>query len=99
MTYHCGLTSVSEWLCPDHGGYAASKYQARKDVLRATADTLAECLEECGAWNVPGRILVRPEGQYHKIMQFDYSTQPVVEVPAHQMTREEIDSAIDDIPF
>ena len=46
-----------------------------------------------------GRILVRPEGQYHKIMQFDYSTQPVVEVPAHQMTREEIDAAFDDIPF
>ena len=35
----------------------------------------------------------------HKIMQFDYSTQPVVEVPAHQMTREEIDAAFDDIPF
>ena len=99
VTYHCGLTSVSEWLCPDHGGYAASKYRARRAVLGATADTLTECLEECDGWNVPGRILVRPDGNFHKIMQFDYSTQPVIEVPAHQMTREDIDAMIDEIPF
>jgi DNA repair protein RadD len=33
VTYYCGLTGVSEWLCPDHGGYAASRYTSRRSAL------------------------------------------------------------------
>jgi len=39
VTYYCGLKTINEWLCPDHGGYAASRYRARKSALGATADT------------------------------------------------------------
>ena len=98
VTYQCGLISVSEWLCPDHGGYAASKFQARRPVLNAAAMTLDECIDECDRWKVPGRVKVAPDGQYHKILQFDYRAEPKIEKLAHQMTREEIDEW-EDIPF
>jgi DNA repair protein RadD len=35
VIYKCGLQYVSEWLCPDHGGYAASRYVARMPALGA----------------------------------------------------------------
>ena len=98
VTYQCGLISVSEWLCPDHGGYAASKFQARRPLLGAMAMTLDECIDECDRWKVPGRVKVAPDGQYHKILQFDYRAEPKIEKLAHQMTREEIDEW-EDIPF
>lgn len=73
VTYVCGMTRISEWLCPDHGGYAASRYQARMPALKATATTTNDALEECEVWVKPSRIKVRPDGKYHKIVQLDYS--------------------------
>lgn len=73
VTYICGLTRISEWLCPDHGGYAASRYEARKPALKAQAMTTDEALEESGNWVSPSRIKVRPDGKYHQIIQLDYS--------------------------
>lgn len=73
VTYICGLASISEWLCPDHGGFAASRYKARKAALASGADTTDEALAECQWWNKPSRIKVKPDGQYHKIMQLDYT--------------------------
>ena len=78
--------------------YAASKFQARRPVLNAAAMTLDECVYECDRWKVPGRVKVAPDGQYHKILQFDYRAEPKIEKLAHQMTREEIDEW-EDIPF
>lgn len=73
VTYICGLTRISEWLCPDHGGYAASRYEARKPALKAQASTTNEALQESNDWIKPSRIKVRPDGKYHQIMQLDYS--------------------------
>ena len=72
VTYECGLTFISEWLCPDHGGYAASRYQARLPALGGSALTLADALDECVTWNVPSRIKVMPEGKFTRIVQLDY---------------------------
>lgn len=72
VTYHCGLTGVSEWLCPDHGGYAAERYKARRPALVAFAETTDEALEESHLWRKPSRIKVRPDGKYHQIVQLDY---------------------------
>ena len=77
VTYHCGITAISEWLCPDHGGYAASRYHARKSALGAEADTTAEAMAECDDWNQPSRIKVRPDGKFHQIMQLDYKPKEV----------------------
>ena len=60
VTYYAGLLSVNEWLCPDHGGYAASKYQARRSMLSSGADTTDEAMNECQWWNWPSRIKIKP---------------------------------------
>ena len=73
VTYISGLTRISEWLCPDHGGYAASRYEARKPALKAKASNTDEALSESANWVIPSRIKVRPDGKYHQIMQLDYS--------------------------
>ena len=72
-TYYYGFfKEVSEWICPDHGGYAAMKYQQRKKYLGATADTVREALSECQYWKKPSRIKIKPDGKYKRIVQFDY---------------------------
>jgi DNA repair protein RadD len=73
VTYVCGMTRISEWLCPDHGGYAASRYQARMPALKAQAMTTGDALSESENWIKPSRIKVRPDGKYHQIIQLDYS--------------------------
>ena len=72
VTYYCGMTRLSEWLCPDHGGYAASRYTARKPALGAKADSTSRALMECADWVKPSRILVKPDGKYFQIVQLDY---------------------------
>lgn len=93
VTYYCGLTKVNEWLCPDHGGYAASKYQARMAALSSFAHTTDDALMECGAWKKPSRIKVKPRGEFFEIMQLDYSPRQAVTAPP-------VDDMMDDeVPF
>lgn len=73
VTYYCGLIKVSEWLCPDHGGYAAERYIKRKAALGATANTTEEAMLECDQWTRPRRIKVKPNDKFHDIVQLDYS--------------------------
>lgn len=84
VTYNCGLTMVNEWLCPEHGGYAQSRYEARMQILGATAKTTADALIEAPQrWKVPGRIKVKPSShnpKYMEIVQLDYHAQPAKEV-------------------
>lgn len=78
VVYQCGLKSISEWLCPDHGGYAASRYTARKSALCATADTTDEALAEAPTgWKIPGQIKIKPrkdDPRYDEIVQLDYQS-------------------------
>ena len=74
VTYECGFYErISEWLCPDHGGYAASRYHARMSALGATASTTEDALTEAQQWHKPSRIKVKPDGKYWQIVQLDYS--------------------------
>ncbi len=70
------MVRISEWLCPDHGGYAASRYQARMKALDSTAMTTAEALGQCTLWNWPSRIKIKPRAdspKFNEIVQLDYS--------------------------
>jgi DNA repair protein RadD len=100
VTYVCGITRVSEWLCPDHGGYAASRYHARMKALEAKAMTTVDALGECTMWNWPSRIKVKPDGKFHQIVQLDYtpSDRPMP-APVKEWTHEEIDELSREIPF
>lgn len=73
VTYYCGLIKVSEWLCPDHGGYAAERYHKRMPSLGASAMTTEEAMLECDHWIKPRRIKVKPNDKFHDIVQLDYS--------------------------
>lgn len=76
VTYYCGLIKISEWLCPDHGGYAAERYIKRKAALGAEAKTTEEAMSECDTWNRPRRIKVKPNDKNDKffdIIQLDYT--------------------------
>lgn len=76
VTYYCGLIKISEWLCPDHGGYAAERYIKRKSALGASATTTEEAMTECDFWNRPTKIKVKPNDKNDKffdIIQLDYS--------------------------
>ena len=76
VTYYCGLIKISEWICPDHGGYAAERYIKRKAALGAQANTTEEAMSECDTWTKPSRIKVKPNDKNDKffdIVQLDYT--------------------------
>ena len=77
VTYHCGMMDHREWLCPDHGGYAASRYRARMPALDAQALTTADAMIEAPKfWTWPDRIKIKPRvdnPNFHEIVQLDYS--------------------------
>lgn len=96
VTYYCGLVRVSEWLCPDHGGYAASRYHARMGVLGATAMTTNDAILESSQWVKPRRIKVKPDGKFHKIEQLDYSA-PKDDSHAKQAERDRVNRLLDEM--
>ncbi len=77
VSYSCGIKTVNEWLCPDHGGYAASRYKARMSALGATAETTDDALSEAPvSWTIPTRIKIKPrldDPRFDEIVQLDYS--------------------------
>jgi len=77
VTYHCGIKMVNEWLCPDHGGYATSRYKARMSALGAAAGTTDDALAEAPlSWTMPTRIKIKPRAndpRFDEIVQLDYS--------------------------
>ena len=76
VTYYCGLIKISEWICPDHGGYAAERYIKRKAALGAQANTTEEAMSECDTWTKPSRIKVKPNDKndkFYDIVQLDYT--------------------------
>lgn len=104
VTYHCGLKTINEWLCPDHGGYAASRYKARMSALAAAAETTDDALIEAPAsWIVPGRIKIKPRAddpRFDEIVQIDYSQK--IKPPAVGETLSwdgELHGEFEDIPF
>jgi DNA repair protein RadD len=77
VTYICGLQRISEWFCPDHGGYAASRYHARMAALTSSSMNTKDALLECEAWVKPSRIKIKPNGKFFDIVQLDYSPKKV----------------------
>jgi len=106
VTYHCGLKTISEWLCPDHGGYASSRYDARKAALGAEAASTDDALVEAPlAWTIPTRIKIKPRAddpRFDEIMQLDYSHSKKPAGPGEDISWEgDLPNAydFDDIPF
>ena len=70
------ISSITSIVYVDLNGvtttYAASRYTARMPALGATALTTADALAECQDWTQPSRIKIKPNGQFHEIVQLDY---------------------------
>jgi len=99
VTYYSGMHCVSEWLCPDHGGYAASKYKERKTLLNALADTTSDALDESHFWIKPSRVMIKPSShnpKYQEITKFDYTQ---VERKHEKTQSNYTDFSLEDIPF
>jgi DNA repair protein RadD len=71
VDYHCGLVRHSEWVCPEHGGYAASKatqwWRRRANGLPPPA-TVDEALARADELRTPVEIAVRPNGRYTEVV-------------------------------
>ena len=66
------MLCYNEWLCPEHGGYAAMKWQARKPTLGATSDKVSEILQEAYTYPKVVRILVDNTKKYPEIKKIEY---------------------------
>ena len=102
VTYYAGLMSVSEWLCPDHGGYAASRYVHRKGLLHSNAKSTDDALNECQFWVQPSKIKVKPSShdpRYQEIVQFDYTQVEKKHETQTQGFGGYADLSLEDIPF
>jgi len=90
VTYFCGITQINEWLCPDHGGYAASRYKARMNSLGAKAKTTEDALAEAPlVWTIPSRIKVKPRAdnpRFQEIVQLDYQSGRKPKLPGQDLT-------------
>jgi DNA repair protein RadD len=71
IDYHCGLVRHSEWVCPEHGGYAASKatqwWRRRANGLPPPT-TVDEALSRAQELRRPVQIAVRPNGRYTEVV-------------------------------
>jgi len=95
VSYFCGLKTINEWLCPDHGGYASSRYQARMPALGATATTTEDALVEAPvSWTQPTRIKVKPrvdDPRFDEIVQLDYSEGRKPKPPGRELSWDDVD--------
>lgn len=77
VTYSCGLTTYSEWVCFEHQGYAR---QRAADWWRKRAPGLPvplsvdEAIARASRLTRPNEISVRPSGRYFEISGYRFET-------------------------
>ena len=81
ITYHSGLRTANEWLCPEHGGYAEEKFIDRYRRVSQVAAvfgpsgfkkpeifTTEECLKVINTWPRPRKIKVKRNGKFFDVI-------------------------------
>ena len=73
MDYYCGMgRRASEWVCPEHDGFAKSKalrWFARRGVVCRSVD---EALERQGEFVVPQTVSVSRDGKWWRILSYEF---------------------------
>lgn len=100
VAYQCGLTTINEWLCFEHTGYAQSKahrWWAHHNGQRPFPTTVLEALERQNEITPTAEISVRPEGKYwsvvaHRVAPANANTN--TPQPANENLAAELDDAI-----
>lgn len=71
VSYMCGMTSISEWLCPQHSGFPKSKadrYWLAHGGLRPFPRTVMEWLERQSELKDTVEISVKPRDRYWDVI-------------------------------
>ncbi|MDI9445650.1 MAG: DEAD/DEAH box helicase [Planctomycetota bacterium] len=73
VDYYCGMgRRASEWVCPEHDGFAKSKalrWFARRGVVCRSVD---EALERQGEFVVPQTVSVSRDGKWWRILSYEF---------------------------
>jgi len=73
VTYWAGLAQYSEWICLEHGGYAAGKaatWWYAKGGKTPVPATVKEAIKRWDELKMPEKILVEQDGKYKRIKEF-----------------------------
>lgn len=75
VTYSCGLTRHSEWICLEHSGYPRRKavsWWSRRAPGEIPPATVDEALQVAGSLPAPKRIAIVPAGRYKEIVGHEF---------------------------
>lgn len=84
VTYNCGMQSFSEWICPEHEGYAKSKASAwlnthfhadgsrKPTIAEIVGMTTERVINLSDILICPTRIAVKKNGQYYNIVNREF---------------------------
>lgn len=76
VDYYAGLSLVSEWLCPEHGGYAAQKavewWRGHGGALPGPT-SIDEMLERSDELTMPSGVYIKPDGQYQRVVGREFA--------------------------
>ena len=75
VTYRCGLTSYSEWVCIQHQGYArrkAAEWWRKRAPGRPVPLTVDQAMEAAADLVRPSAISVRPSGRYLEVSGYRF---------------------------
>lgn len=69
VIYSCGLQSYSEWICPEHSGFARTKFEQwwRKHGGRHLPATVSDAIDAFDNLTMPATIFTRLNGRYDEI--------------------------------
>jgi len=70
VDYLCGMRTISEWVCPEHEGFAGRKAARWWSAMRGRAPTprtVEEMLERRGEVSRPDAIEVVPDGDFDRV--------------------------------
>jgi DNA repair protein RadD len=71
VTYHCGLTSYSEWVCLEHEGFAqqkAAKWWRQRGGDAPVPTAIDEALERAEELWKPRAIRIRRDGEFWRVL-------------------------------
>ncbi|GGE18314.1 ATP-dependent helicase [Aureimonas endophytica] len=78
VDYVVGLTRVSEWVCPEHDGYAgrkAAEWWSRHQGTTPYPDDVDEFLDRSSELTMPAAIFVKQEGKYQRVVGREFGAQ------------------------
>jgi DNA repair protein RadD len=79
--YRSGLQIVTEWICPEHSGYARQKFETwwKHHGGGAPPATVQEALDRFGELTKPATILTRLNGRYDEVTGRTFPTAEAAE--------------------